>query len=250
MLMNDLVYGVNPVREVLTRQGRKPLELLLVRDPRNERLRGILASAQEAGVPVRFRQRRELDALVGHGHHQGAVLLLEPFSWRNLDEFEGVTEVSAPPLLLVLDGITDPHNMGALIRSAECFGAAGVVVPKDRSCPMTAVVEKAAAGALAHLSIYRETNLSRALEKLKTKGLWIFGLAGEGEQPICGADLTVPLALVVGSEGSGMRPGVRKHCDAILSIPMAGRLNSLNVSVAAGVALFEVVRQRAQDRPA
>jgi len=149
-----------------------------------------------------------------------------------------------PAFLLLLDGITDPHNFGAILRSAEVAGCQGVIVPKDRSCPVTPVVEKTAAGALSYLPLCRVTNLSRAIEDLKQAGIWCYGLAGEeGAQNLYGTDLSGNLALVIGSEGKGLRPNIRSHCDGLLSIPMHGRIDSLNASVAAAVAMFEVVRQ-------
>jgi 23S rRNA (guanosine2251-2'-O)-methyltransferase len=160
------------------------------------------------------------------------------------DLLQRIQDSGAPAFLLVLDGITDPHNLGALVRSAECAGCQGVILARDRACPVTPVVEKAAAGALAHLPLAQVTNISRALEQLKAAGIWVYGLAGEQSQSLYGTDLTGPLALVVGSEGEGLRPNVQNHCDGLLSIALAGQLSSLNASVAAGVALFEALRQR------
>lgn len=244
--MNDLLYGIHPVREALGSSRRRPLELFLLRDARSPRLEEVRQAAQQAGVPVRPREKHDLDRLAGHPHHQGAILRLEPFPYAPLEELlERWRASGRPALLLLLDGITDPHNFGAMVRSADAAGCQGVIVPRDRACPVTAVVEKAAAGALAHLPVCQVTNLSRTIEELQAAGLWIHGLAGDADaDPLFAADLTGDLALVVGSEGGGLRPNVRRHCDRLLAIPMYGGVASLNASVAASVALFEAARQR------
>ncbi len=245
--MADLVYGLNPVREALRGGRRRPLELTVVSGSRPPRLAELVAVAEAAGIPVRSRDRRDLDRLAGTPHHQGALLALEPFPYNDLEELLGAWRQSGrPALFLLLDGITDPHNLGAILRSAEGAGCHGVIVPKDRSCPVTAVVDKSSAGALEHLRLCQVTNLSRTIEELKATGIWCYGLAGEGGASLFASDLGGDLALVVGSEGSGLRPNVRRHCDGLLAIPLRGRVGSLNASVAAGIALFEVVRQRAE----
>ncbi|MBE0599098.1 MAG: 23S rRNA (guanosine(2251)-2'-O)-methyltransferase RlmB [Desulfuromonadales bacterium] len=244
--MSDFLFGIHPVREALGGGRRRPLELFLLRDARSPRLEEVRLAAEQAGVPVRLRDKRDLDHLAGLPHHQGVVLRVEPFPYAPLDEILARWRSSGrPALLLLLDGITDPHNFGAILRSADAAGCQGVIVPRDRSCPVTAVVEKAAAGALAYLPICQVTNLSRTLEELKSAGLWIYGLAGEAAaEPLYATSLAGDLALVVGSEGGGLRPGVRRHCDHLLAIPMLGGVASLNASVAAALALFEVARQR------
>jgi 23S rRNA (guanosine2251-2'-O)-methyltransferase len=241
----DLVYGINPVREALRGERRRPLELLAERDSHPPRLEALLREAAAAGVPVQRRQRHELDRLAGHSHHQGVVLRVEPFAYADPDEvLERWHSSGQNAFFLLLDGITDPHNLGAILRSADAAGCHGVFVPKDRSCPVTAVVEKTAAGALAHLPLCQVTNLARTLEELKSEGVWVYGLAGEeSAEELYRADLTGNLALVVGSEGRAAA-NVRRHCDGLLAIPMGGGVSSLNASVAAAVALFEVVRQR------
>jgi len=244
--MSDVIYGVNPVREALAGERRKPLELFVARDARSPRIDEVLAEAHRRQVPVRPRERRDLDQLAGHGHHQGLVLRVEPFAYA---EFEVLLrrwrDSGEAAFFLVLDGLTDPHNLGAVLRSAEAAGCHGVITAKDRACPITAVVDRAAAGALAHLPLCQVTNISRVLEQLQEAGCWIYGLAGEADAtPLFRADLSGNLALVVGSEGSGLRPNVRRHCDVLLGIPMRGAVSSLNASVAAAIALFEVVRRR------
>ncbi len=243
--MSDFLYGVNPVREALHGEGRKPLELFVVKGERNARLEELSALAKQQNLKVNFHDRNELDRLAGHRHHQGVLLKLTAFLYADLDDLmEASRNSDRPAFFLVLDGITDPHNFGAILRSAEVAGCHGVIVAKDRSCPVTPVVEKTAAGALSHLLLCQVTNLARAIDELKQAAVWCYGLAGEeGALNIFEANLTGSLALVIGSEGKGLRPNIRKHCDGLLSIPMKGQVASLNAAVAAGVALFEVVRQ-------
>lgn len=243
--MAELLHGINPVAEALASGRRKPLELILPLGrlaPRLEELRGM---AQAAGVSVRQVDKAELDRLAGHQRHQLVLLKLPPYRYAELDDLLARWRDSGhSAFFLVLDGITDPHNLGAILRSAEVAGCHGVIVAKDRSCPVTPVVEKTAAGALSHLPLCQVTNLARTLEELKKAGVWCYGLAGEeGSQCLFDVDLTGNLALIVGSEGKGLRSNVRKHCDGLLAIPMQGQVTSLNASVAAAVALFEVVRQ-------
>lgn len=244
--MADLIYGINPAREGLRGSRRKPLELFIADDAKSSRIEELLHEASRAGVPVRRRERKDLDRLVGHHHHQGAVLKVESFAYASMEELlERWRSSGDKAFFLLLDGITDPHNLGALLRSADAAGCHGVIVPKDRSCSVTAVVDKASAGALEHVPLVQVTNLARTIEELKQLGVWVYGLAGNEEAgALYGADLRGDLALVVGSEGTGLRPNVRRHCDGLLAIPMHGGVASLNASVAAAVALFEVVRQR------
>lgn len=243
--MADYLYGINPVREALEGHGRQPLELVAASGERSARLEELVVLAKSQRLTITVRDRRDLDRLAGHSHHQGVLLRLEPFSYADLGALLDTWRSSGrSALFLLLDGITDPHNLGAILRSAEVAGCHGVILAKDRSCPVTPVVEKTAAGALSHLPLCQVVNLSRAIEELKKAGIWCYGLAGEdGSQGLYATDLTGNLALVVGSEGKGLRPNIRKHCDGLLAIPMRGQVNSLNASVAAAVALFEVVRQ-------
>lgn len=244
--MDDLIYGIHPVREGLQGVRRRPLELFLLQGARAPRLLEVADLARRAGVPVRLRQKKDLDRLAGHGHHQGVILKVEPFAYLPLEDLlDRWRSSSRPAFFLVLDGITDPHNLGALIRSADAAGCHGVIVPRDRFCSITPVVDRASAGALEHIPVSQVVNLARALETLQKEGVWGFGLADQGDQSLYETDLTGDLALVVGSEGKGLRANVSRHCDQTLAIPMHGGVSSLNASVAAGVALFEVARQRA-----
>lgn len=244
--MADLIYGINPVTEALKGSRRQPQELLLQEDARSSRLDDLTRQAEKLNLPVRTCRRQELDKLVGHNNHQGVLLRVAPFPYIDLEDLlENIRQKEEPAFLLILDSITDPHNFGAIVRSADAAGCQGVIVAKDRACPVTGVVEKSAAGALAHLPLCQVTNLARTIERLRDANIWVYGLAGEeGAVPLHDHDLKTDLALVVGSEGSGLRPGVRKQCDLLLAIPMAGGVSSLNASVAAAVTMFEVVRQR------
>ncbi|HKL48604.1 MAG TPA: 23S rRNA (guanosine(2251)-2'-O)-methyltransferase RlmB [Desulfuromonadales bacterium] len=247
--MADLVYGINPVREGLQSSRRRPLELFVLRERKGSRLDELSRLAENNGVPVRVRDRQDLDRLAGHSQHQGALLRLEPFPFEDLGQLlKHWRGSNRPAFFLLLDGITDPHNLGALLRSADAAGCHGVILPKDRAAPITGVVDKSSAGALEHIPVCRVTNLARTIDELKKEGIWVYGLAGEGSAPIYQTDLTGDIALVVGSEGSGLRPNVRRHCDSLLTIPMGGHVSSLNASVAGGVAMFEVLRQR-EGRP-
>ena len=205
----------------------------------------LLALAAESRVSVGNCERREMDAWV-EGVHQGVVAEVSPSQvWGEamleelLDRSEGV------PLLLVLDGVTDPHNLGACLRTADAAGALAVIVPKDKSATLNATVRKVACGAAEVIPLVAVTNLARTLEKLQQRGLWLVGTAGEAEQELYQQDMTGPTVLVMGAEGKGMRRLTREHCDYLVRLPMAGSVSSLNVSVAAGVCLFEAVRQRA-----
>lgn len=241
--MADLLYGVNPIIEALE-QNRQLKMLWVLRGDVKPRLQMAVKLALDANVTVKRVERFELDKMVGDVGHQGLVAqCLAPERSISLVDLLKSAEVGRR-FFLVLDGVTDPHNFGALIRSAVAAGCQGVIVGKDRSCPLTAVVEKTSAGATAHIPICRVTNLSRAVEELKAAGVWVYGLAGEESCCIYDVDLCGDVALVAGSEGKGLRPIIRKACDALLSIPMLGAIQSLNVSVATGVALFEVVRRR------
>ncbi len=243
--MSDLLHGINPVTEAISAGERKPLELFLPNGRLPPRLEQLRLQAEEQNIRIRLIEKQEFDRLAGHNRHQQVLLRLPPYVYADFDQLlEFWRNSGRSAFFLILDGVTDPHNFGAILRSAEVAGCHGVFVAKDRSCSVTPVVEKTAAGALSHLLLCQVTNLSRTIEELKKNGVWCYGLAGdEGSQPLFSTDLSGNLALIVGSEGKGMRPNVRKHCDALLTIPMRGQIESLNASVAAAVALFEVVRQ-------
>lgn len=205
----------------------------------------LLSRARDARIRVDRLPRERLTALTGGGVHQGIVAELRGFDYVEIEDLLATALASdRPPLLVLLDGIQDPHNLGAIIRSAHALGAHGVVVTKDRAAAVTGTVVKASAGATAHTPIARVVNLSRTLETLKDAGLWIAAADPQGPEPLWSARLDGPLAIVVGAEGSGVRKGVLEHCDLRVSIPLTGRVDSLNASVSAAVLLYEVVRQR------
>jgi 23S rRNA (guanosine2251-2'-O)-methyltransferase len=238
------VAGVNPVLEALRTRPERCNELIVARGRHLARLEGLLTLARQAGVRVRFEPTQALDRLAGGVVHQGVVGLFAPRGYVELEDLLEAALRVRPALVVVLDGISDPHNLGAVARSAEAAGAAGLVLPKDRAAPVTAAAEKSSAGALEYLSVARVTNLVRAIEQMKEAGLWVAGTVLEGGTSIYAADLTVDLAVVVGSEDKGLRREVAKACDLLLTIPMKGRVQSLNAAQAATVVLFEAVRQR------
>lgn len=243
-MKEDILYGINPVREAL-RGNRKAFELFVQTGGTDQRIVKLATLAEEKGIAVRRRERADLERLAGNPHHQGVVLKVAPFIYAELEDFlSNHRESDGGLFVLVLDGIQDPQNLGALIRSAACAGVQGVIIPKDRACGMTPVVEKASAGAVETIPVIQVTNLVQTLERLKQAGCWTFGLAGEANKDIYQADYRGNLALVVGSEGEGIRPLVRKHCDLLLAIPHYGGISSLNASVAGGIVLFEAARQR------
>lgn len=240
----EWLFGLHTVLTLLQTEPDRVLELRLQRGRDDERTRKVQQRAERLGIPVTWANRSDLDRLTEVSHQGVAArcrqgeLRDEHFLWQLLDTLE------APPLLLVLDGVTDPHNLGACLRSADAAGVAAVIAPKDRSAGMTPVVSKVASGAAESVPFIAVTNLARTLDELKKRGVWLVGTAGEVDQLIYDADLKGPLALVMGAEGSGLRRLTRDHCDFLVKLPMAGTVSSLNVSVAAGVCLFEAVRQR------
>ncbi len=235
-----ILSGIHPVAEAL-RAGH-PLERLLVaQGAGGPRLQELIDLARRASVPVRFEPRSALDRLAGSTAHQGVIAM------GAARQYADIEQVAQAELLVVLDGVEDPHNLGAILRTADAAGADGVVIPERRSAAVTAAVAKVSAGASEHLPVAKVTNISRALEELKEKDLWIVGLDERGDQTYDAVDYKMHCAIVLGAEGKGVHDLVRKHCDFLVSIPMLGKVPSLNVSVAAGVVLYEVVRQRRLD---
>jgi 23S rRNA (guanosine2251-2'-O)-methyltransferase len=222
------------------RAGR-PLERVLVaQGAGGPRVQAVIDLARQAEIPVRFEPRASLDRLAGTAAHQGIVALGAAKQYAELDS----VAAAQASLLVVLDGVEDPHNLGAIIRTAHAAGAAGVVIPERRAASITDVVAKAAAGALEHLPVVRVSNINRSLEDLKRRGYWIYGLDERGAEDYDRVEYPPPTALVLGGEGKGLHEQVRRHCDVLVRIPMAGKISSLNVSVAAGIVLFEWKRRR------
>jgi len=240
------VYGVNPVLEALRVRSDEVEHLYITEGQLGSKAAAeILSRARDAGIRVERVTRERLATLAEGGVHQGVVAELRGFQYAELPDVLAAAEESGrPPLIVVLDGIQDPHNLGAIIRSAHALGAHGVVIGKDRAVPVTGLVAKASAGAVEHCPIARVVNISRALEELKEAGVWVAAADVDATEPLWKARLDGPLALVVGAEGAGVREGVLKHCDFRLRIPMAGQVGSLNASVSAAILLYEVARQR------
>ena len=241
--MEHMLCGRNPIREAL-RAGRTVEKLLAANGDLSGSAREIIQMAREAGAVVQMVDRSRLDAI--YPSHQGLIAYVSPIEYSTVEKMLAIAqERGEEPFLILLDGITDPHNLGAIIRTAECVGAHGVIVPERRSAGLTPAAAKAAAGALNHMPIARVTNLNRTIDELKEKGVWIIGAAMDGESAFT-CDLTGPAALVIGSEGDGISRLTMEKCDRKVSLPMKGHLDSLNASVAAGVLMYEIARARAK----
>jgi len=249
----EYIYGIHAVDSLL-RQNPKSVQRLWAQDGREDkRIRALLELAQNQGVAVARQSRQALDDMV-KGRHQGVVAETrgaraagddsQSNLWQEADLLRAVDEKAGPMLILVLDGVTDPHNLGACLRSADAAGVDAVVVPKDNAADLNPVSRKVACGAAEVVPFVRVTNLARTLQALKDRGVWLFGAAGEAENSIYDNDLTLSMALVMGAEGAGLRRLTREQCDHLVRLPMAGSVSSLNVSVATGVCLFEALRQR------
>lgn len=245
-MKTELLYGIHSVTEALAAGQREVVEVLLQRDPEAAaRLQAVAARARAAGIPVRELGAAQLSSMCGNAMHQGVAARVSVYACLTLDEVLAAAPGAPSAPYLALDQIVDPHNLGALLRTALCAGVQAVLVPKDRAAPPTPAVSRISAGALEHVRLVQVVNLVRSLEALKSSGRWVVGLERGAEQSIYQSDLRMPLVLVVGGEGKGMRLLVRRTCDLRVSIPQLGPLDSLNASVAAGVALFEIARQRA-----
>ena len=243
-MSEQLIYGVHPVQECL-RAGRPVERLYLLRGRRDQRIDELIRLAEVAGTAIRYEPREQLDRLTGTTKHQGVAAMLGAQSYLTLDQFlERLKDIASSPYLVMLDEVEDPHNLGAIIRTAEAAGAAGVLIPERRAAGLSPAAIKASAGAAAHLPIIRVGNLVQAMETLKAANFWITGLDADSTDQYTAVDWTPPSVLVAGSEGKGLRQLVRQHCDQVVAIPLRGQVSSLNVSVAVGVVLYEVVRQR------
>ena len=242
--INELIEGRNAVIEAL-RAGRAIDKIYIAKGEVDQTLGHIASKARAQGVVVVETDRRKLDAMSKTHAHQGVVALCAVKDYCTVEDLLQLAEEKGePPFLVMCDEISDPHNLGAIIRTAECVGAHGVIIPKRRSAGLTAVVDKASAGAAEHLPIARVPNLSAAIETLKKAGVWVYGAAAEGASPMWKTDLTGSICIVIGSEGDGISRLVREHCDVLVSIPMKGEISSLNASAAAAVLLYEALRQR------
>src|SRR6266568_1520513 len=238
-----VIFGINAVAEALKAHGRA-FEWVGVAKERNDlRLQKLIQECRKNSIAVRFLPRVELDRMAGSGSHQGVVAVTSSKQYSDLDDVIAAKR-GQYSLIVVLDGVEDPHNLGAILRTADAAGADGVVIPERRAVGVTGTVAKVSAGASEHLPIAKVTNIARTLEDLKSKNLWIVGLDERGTQAYDSVDYKMDCAIALGAEGKGLHDLVRKRCDFIVSIPMLGKVPSLNVSVAAGIVLYEVVRQR------
>lgn len=241
---NELIEGRNAVMEAL-RAGRAIDKLYISRGEVDKTLGHIASTARDKGIVVVECDRRKLDFMSRTHAHQGVIAVCAVREYCTVEDLFAIAqERGEPPFFIVCDEISDGHNLGAIIRSAECAGAHGIIIPKRRSAGLTAVVDKASAGAAEHMAIARVPNLPAVLKELKERGLWVYGTAADGQSDLWHTDLTGPLALVIGSEGDGMGRLVREGCDFIVSLPMRGKLNSLNASAAAAIVMYEILRQR------
>ena len=243
-IQNEIIEGRNAVMEAL-RAGRAIDKLYISKGEVDKTLGHIASTARDKGIVVVECDRRKLDFMSQTHAHQGVIALCAVRDYCTVEDLFAIAEERGEaPFLIVCDEISDGHNLGAIIRSAECAGAHGVIIPKRRSAGLTAVVDKASAGAAEHLPIARVPNLSAAIETLKKAGVWVYGAAAEGTSPLWKTDLTGSICIVIGSEGDGISRLVREHCDVLVSIPMKGEISSLNASAAAAVLMYEALRQR------
>lgn len=245
MSEKSLIFGLHAVQALLLTHPKRILRLLVLKDRHDQKIQSLLELANEHHIPVEMTPRHELDRMANHENHQGLIAFCQRANQYSENDLDGILDaVSGPVLLLILDGIQDPHNLGACLRSADAAGVHAVIAPKDKSVGMTPTVAKVASGAAETVPFIQVTNLARTLRALQERNIWIYGAAAEAEKTLYEADLKGSVALVLGAEGSGLRRLTREHCDFLLNIPMKGSVSSLNVSVATGVFLFEAVRQR------
>jgi 23S rRNA (guanosine2251-2'-O)-methyltransferase len=238
------IYGVLPVLEALKAGGRRIDRIVIAEGVRDARLRQVLDAAHKARVSVRREPRVALDRLTNNANHQGILAITSAASYSDPDDL--LTRISPKTIFVLLDGVEDPHNLGAIIRTAECSGAAAVIVPERRAAHITDAVVKTSAGAVEHLPVARVTNLASFIEQLKQRNVWVVGVEASGEMAYTEFNYSGALALVFGGEGHGLHRLVRERCDAVVSVPMRGKVTSLNVSVTVGVVLFEALRQRSK----
>ena len=239
----NVIFGINSVTQALQARGRGFEWVGVAKERKDLRLQKLIQECRKNGIPVRFLPRVELDRMAGSGSHQGVVAVTSSKQYNDLDDLLAAKR-GPYSLIVVLDGVEDPHNLGAILRTADAAGADGVVIPERRAAGITGTVVKSSAGASEHLPVAKVTNIARTLEELKSENLWTVGLDERGTQSYDALDYNMDCAIVLGGEGRGVHDLVARKCDFLVSIPMLGQVPSLNVSVAAGVVLYEVVRQR------
>jgi 23S rRNA (guanosine2251-2'-O)-methyltransferase len=240
--MTNYIYGLMPVLEALRARRRAIREIVLAEGNRPTRLEQLLQLAQQANIPVRYHKRPQLDRLANGANHQGVIALAAAVEYGDFEQV--LANINATTLLVLLDGVEDPHNLGAIIRTAECAGAQAVIIPEHHAVGLTETVLKTAAGAAEYLPLARVTNLVQTIDALKAASVWVVGIEATGKINYTAWDYQGPTAIVLGSEGKGLRRLVREHCDTLAAIPLFGKVSSLNVSVATGIVLYEAARQR------
>ena len=241
---HEWLYGIHALESILQREPHRILELFIAKGRDDERLHNIINLARKHRISVQFAQRKALDDKAQGEQHQGVLARAIAAKPLNENDLDGIITQADKPFLLVLDGVTDPHNLGAVLRSADAAGVDAVIVPKDKSATLNATVRKVACGAADVIPLIHVTNLARTLVEIQQQGVWVVGTAGEATQLVYECDMSGPVALVMGAEGKGMRRLTREKCDELIKLPMFGSVSSLNVSVATGICLYEVVRQR------
>ena len=248
--MSETVYGIHAIEALLTRAPERIIEVYIAKGREDKRLNSLVHEIEQLGLIVKITHRQWLDDKSKNGVHQGILAIVKPCRTYQENDIPLLVEQQPNPVILILDGVTDPHNLGACIRTADAAGVNFIIVPKDRSAPLNSTAQKVACGAAESIPVVRVTNLARTMRMLQDEyQVWIVGTAGEAERTLYQTDIyksstSIPLALVMGAEGEGMRRLTKEHCDELVSIPMAGIVSSLNVSVATGVCLFEIVRQK------
>lgn len=243
-MSNELIFGFHSVEAILNKEPERFIEIYALKGREDKRLNPIINLARQFGVSIQFMQRKALDDKAKGEQHQGIIARVKEGKKYNEKDLDQIIANSDTPFLLVLDGVTDPHNLGACLRNADAAGVDAIIVPKDKSAKLNGTVRKVACGAAETVPLVQVTNLARTLRDIKEMGVWVVGTAGETDVEVFDAKLTGPIAIVMGAEGSGMRRLTREHCDELVKIPMVGTVSSLNVSVATGICLFEVLRQR------
>ena len=243
-MSNELIFGFHSVEAILAKEPERFLEIYALKGREDKRLNPVIDQARKFGISVQFMQRKALDNKANGEQHQGIIANVKAARMYNEKDLDEIIAREETPFLLVLDGITDPHNLGACLRSADAAGVHAIIVPKDKSAKLNGTARKEACGAAETVPLVQVTNLARTLREIKDAGVWVVGTAGETDTELFDANLTGPMAVVMGAEGDGMRRLTREHCDLLVKIPMAGSVSSLNVSVATGICLFEVLRQR------
>ncbi|MCU1798511.1 23S rRNA (guanosine(2251)-2'-O)-methyltransferase RlmB [Pectobacterium polaris] len=243
--MSEIIYGIHAVKALLERDPQRFLEVFILKGRDDRRLQSVITELEAQGIVIQVANRQWLDKQAEDAVHQGIVAKVKEGRKYQENDLPAMLDNLETPFLLILDGVTDPHNLGACLRNADGAGVHAVIVPRDRSAQLNATVKKVACGAAETVPVISVTNLARTMRLLQERNIWIVGTAGEADHTLYQSKLTGPLALVMGAEGEGMRRLTREHCDELISIPMAGNVSSLNVSVATGVCLFEAVRQRA-----